>query len=184
MSHARSWFVVAFVASACAIGPPAALPPAGSPYPPSSREESEYLRTYPLGFAAGAEHGTSLCCLFGEQLEDPARVAASHGFEDGQEAARVAHFVRRDPSTPSPERERLLALLATPGPAAWAAAQHALEHRLAQAGFDLESAPPECDAAMALVFHSCRELGPRCPVRRGEYLALPTKLPAVRERRR
>jgi len=154
--------------AACSCAADTRFPLSSSPYPPSSREESEYLRTFPLGFAAGAEHGTSLLCLFGEQLENPAMVAASHGFEDGQEAARVAHFVRRDPSTPSPERERLLALLATPGPAAWAEAQHALEHRLAQAGFDLESAPPDCDAAMALVFHSCREVRPRRPVQRGE----------------
>lgn len=45
MSHARSWSVIALVASACSICPSSSLPPATSPYPPSSTEDLEAART-------------------------------------------------------------------------------------------------------------------------------------------
>lgn len=113
------------------------------------------------GFAAGSDGITSTYCLFGEQLQDPILVARSHGFEDGQAAAAVAHFVNRDPSMEPSTCERLCSLLATPGPIAWSEAQEVLEEWLASSGLDLESAPLQSDATLALVLNSCRELGPR-----------------------
>lgn len=163
MSYARSWFVVVLVASACASGPSAALPPATSPYPPSSREEFEYQNLFVLGFAAGRDGRTSTYCLFGAQLNDPALLARSHGFEDGQAAAAVAYFVRRDERMDAATRDRLCALLATPGPVACAVAQEEFEDWFERAGLDPETAPLQCDATMAFVLHSCRELEPRRP---------------------